>query len=166
MHKDISITCWVHFCCLCVYDFRTQYFVLANQLGNSSLGEANASSLSSHQLLKLLSKGVWLSDTSPFPLAWLLVLPLFRSCSYCYFWDGHFSRLLGILAFTVFYTHLYSDAPWATEAVSVDVTGSTGAEFPTVLLISALCLVVFSVMVSVGNKEKHLWWGSGNCIHL
>lgn len=71
-----------------------------------------------------LSNGVCDSQIlPPSPLARLLVLPLFRSCLYCYFCDSYFSRLLGILALTVFYTHFYIHAPWATQAVSVDITG-------------------------------------------
>lgn len=41
MNKCVSTACWLYFCCLCVFAFRAGYFVLDNQLGDLSLGEAS-----------------------------------------------------------------------------------------------------------------------------
>lgn len=67
------------FCCLCVYDFRADHFVLDNQSGSSSLGEANSPSA----IIGCLQFFVQGWDLVRFPstvLACLLVLSLFGSC--------------------------------------------------------------------------------------
>lgn len=45
------------FFCLCIYKFRVEHFVFDNQVGGSSLGEANFPSFSNHYLREHYRRG-------------------------------------------------------------------------------------------------------------
>lgn len=54
MQKYINTICWVHFCCLFVYDFRADHLVLDNHLRGSSLKQKNSPKQNIHSLHPLI----------------------------------------------------------------------------------------------------------------
>lgn len=63
----INRTCWIHFCCLCAYNFRSDHFGLVYQEGSSSLGEDNSPCCSSCWFLAVLY--LWMGPDEIFPLS-------------------------------------------------------------------------------------------------
>jgi hypothetical protein len=74
--------CIVGFYYICAYDFRADHSALEKEKDGSCTGKVNSSFMRSHCMPVVLCRRA----LHPFTLAHPLVLPLFQSCFYAFFY--------------------------------------------------------------------------------
>lgn len=114
-----------HVSCLCTYSFRVDHFVLNNQLGAPSSGNANSPSLIGYQLPVVPCPRLWPTPWgfSPSALACLWIPPLLSHC-----WGHVYSAISMRDNFTAdvlvswlsqSFCSLFQNVPWAMDAGTV-----------------------------------------------
>lgn len=106
------------FCCLCVCGFRVDHYVLDNQLGVRSLGNANCLPLYPHQLPAVSCPGLWPHEISSSCMA----------IDYCvievmllqpFLWDTFSQRTCRYFWLLESFYSLFWNVPWTMGAEAV-----------------------------------------------